>query len=65
MHAPALRRAAFVTLSVPFGHRTVTHRLSLRSPQPLAARIADLVRSFANSRGISPLAVEYDLSYRA
>lgn len=63
MHTSVSHRAALVSLSVPHGTRTVTHRLPLHSPRPLSSRVADLVRSFAGSRGVSPLAVEYEVSY--
>jgi hypothetical protein len=56
-------RACTITLSMPGSTRVVTRTLRLHDPRRLSSRCADVIAAFANSRGVSTLAVEYSISY--
>lgn len=56
-------KTATITMSLPQSGRMTSATVQAGDKLPLYAKLADVIRSYAARRGVSPRAVEYSIAY--
>lgn len=56
-------RIAVLTLRGPNSHAASTRRIPAKGRPSIDKRVAEAIQTFARGRGISPLAVDYDIAW--